>query len=532
MSNGFVFNKIALRMSFQLFLRSEWFLCYCLQIYCVMKKLLLICIAFFSLILPCHSLTDLDYHLGKSKYGTALLSDEESFHGENSAMLSVQEDGNYIRVSVYFDEPLPIEDLDHLSMWMYPLAGNGNVQIEIFLDGDSDSSYNSKSSADARLRSAKESWSDINIEPGQWNELDGFDLSYEVYGEDGSGALDEQKQQLQGLGVVRLYITIYKDPSVEMTSIFVDYIKIGDQIISFEQLEKEDIKSGPATASPGGQITYTLTYGNNLQEPVDLVITEIYDSRTIFVSADPRPDAGTDNTWTIRQLQPGQHGQIVVKVRTNKFSCKADINGKASGTGFTSVKNFLSNDLESYEVTNTVRLSSSEFNATATVVTAVRPVAGSTLSHYHHGYGDYLSQGRLKYSSSSITFQQEMNAECSVVKVNTSSQAMVFNGRLYAQNAFYSPAREISMNEKYRYADNLSLGTNIRLSKSNTDLLSVSSFSGWAEIAQKWRDTSYMQHYVGSFSRDAEAHTRISRKSKSRGEESLECCFGSQGESP
>lgn len=493
-----------------------------------MKKLTAALIALFCLIWTCQSLTDLDYRLGTSKHGSASLSDLESFHGENSARLSVDEEGNYIRVSVYFDYPMPIVDLDHLSMWMYPQSGNGNIQIEIFLDGDADGSYNSKSSDDARLRSAKKSWSEMSIETEQWNELDGFDLCYEEYGEDGLATLDERAQQLQGLDVVRIYITIYKDPGVETTSVFLDYIKAGDQIISFEPLEEEVIKSGPASASPGGQITYTLTYGNNLQEPIDLVITEFYDSRTIFVSADPGPDAGTDNVWTIRSLQPGEHGQIVVKVKTNKFSCKADINGRASGTGFTSIKNIVSNDLESYEVTNTVRLASSGFNATDTVRTAIRPVAGSSTSFNHHGYGDFRSQGWLKYSSSSIILQQAMNASRSPVLVNPGSKTLTFCGHLYASNAFLSPAREISYSEEYRYADSLRLDTNLRLSKSNTDLQSLSSFSGWAEIAQKWRNTSYMQHYVGSFSRDLQAHTRIAKKTKSRSEDSLECCFASQ----
>lgn len=39
------------------------------------------------------SLTDLDYHLGKSKYGAAELSEDESFHGDNSAELSVSNKG-------------------------------------------------------------------------------------------------------------------------------------------------------------------------------------------------------------------------------------------------------------------------------------------------------------------------------------------------------------------------------------------------------------------------------------------------------
>ena len=41
----------------------------------------------------------IDYGLGKSKYGIAMISDEKAFHGPNSAMLSVFENKKYISLS-------------------------------------------------------------------------------------------------------------------------------------------------------------------------------------------------------------------------------------------------------------------------------------------------------------------------------------------------------------------------------------------------------------------------------------------------
>lgn len=113
-------------------------------------------LCFLSLILICTGLTDLDYNLGNSKYASSYISEEESFHGSHAALLSVDEKGSYIRISVYLDEPLPLEELDHLSMWVIPEAGDGIAQIELFLDGDGDGSYDSHSEADARIRSMKE----------------------------------------------------------------------------------------------------------------------------------------------------------------------------------------------------------------------------------------------------------------------------------------------------------------------------------------------------------------------------------------
>ena len=128
-------------------------------------------------------LTNLDYHLGQSKYGDASVSGEERFHGSNSAKLSVDSKGNYIRISIYMDEPQPLDDLNLFSMWINPQTGNGKIQLELFLDGDGDESYDSASSSDLSLRSLQKTWSDLEMSYSQWNELDGFDLEYEKYGD-------------------------------------------------------------------------------------------------------------------------------------------------------------------------------------------------------------------------------------------------------------------------------------------------------------------------------------------------------------
>jgi len=167
-----------------------------------------------SLVIPVTGLTDLDYHLGKSKYGAALISEEESFHGHNSAELSVSDKGDYIRITVYLDEPLPLSDLNYFSMWVNPQAGDGKVQLEFFLDGDEDDSYNSDRLQDARLRSIRKAWSEIDMSSAQWNELDGFDLNYEKYNDKAFGidSLENCQSRLRGEKIVRIYLTLYKDP--------------------------------------------------------------------------------------------------------------------------------------------------------------------------------------------------------------------------------------------------------------------------------------------------------------------------------
>jgi len=212
---------------------------------------LLILIIFSQIwIINAHGLTNLDYYLSKSKYAEASISDQMGFHGPNSASLSVVNKGTYSRVSIYLDDPMPLEDLDLLSMWVNPQLGNGKIQLDLLLDGDGSDSYDSKNSQDARVRSISKSWSDLGMSHSQWNELDGFDLDFEKYGDKSVpvGNLDDFRSRMKGMGVVRIYITLYKDPTMPETTAFIDYIKIGDEIVSFEPLEEEDIKDGPKTA--------------------------------------------------------------------------------------------------------------------------------------------------------------------------------------------------------------------------------------------------------------------------------------------
>jgi hypothetical protein len=472
------------------------------------------------------SLTDLDYHLGKSKYGDVALSEEESFHGDTSAELSVSDKGTYIRISVYMDQPISLEDLDLLSMWIDPESGDGQIQLDLFMDGDGDGSYNSKDSNDTRIRSLKESWSRRGMISNQWNELDGFDLTYEKYGDKGFsvGSLESCRERLSGQKVVKLYITLYKDKNVPKTSAFIDYIKIADQLISFEPLENEAIKDGPTSVSPGSTITYTITYGNNLLEPVDLVVREDYDPATSFVRADPEPDPGTTNVWTIRSLPPGKHGQIVVKIATAKLSCKAEIRGKVSGSGFTAVREDLSTDVQSYDVTNTVTLTCSEFNMTASATTAVRAVKGSILNYEAHGSGLYNSQELIGYSPTKIVAYREIASNSAPVWLNISLEPIVFQGSWSARQRWENKPRDLSWSESYYQARLLNLSFRTQLTKSLTYQETSSHFIGLADRDSLLNGATIIQMFAGNYTLKSKATAAWSSRRPSTSKSWLDFC--------
>ncbi len=472
-----------------------------------------------SLIVVGSCMTDLDYRLSKTKDSDSAITSEESFHGDVSARLSVKNAGNYARIMIYMDEPIPIEELDSLSMQVDPISGDGDAQIEIFLDGDGDDSYNSGDSNDVRLRTIKKSWSETGIQPGEWSELDGTDLSYEKYGDDsfGTKSFEDCRKALSGKTAVRMYITVYKDSAVNTTTAYIDYLKIGDQIISFEPLERELAKSAPKSASPGSEMTYTITYGNNFLEPLNLQIRENYDPRTLFVSADPVPDEGTNNIWTIRDLPPGEHGQIRVLVRTGKISCKADIKGTVSGIGYASSNGRLSTDLIGFTVTNSVDIVSSKFNITASASTLIRSIEGSTIAFREHGSGYYSSEEQLSYSATRVYAFRDINASRSYYETNTSPSLLsgLFNRSWYASVLCEDKAKDMMMSEAYAEGMYLDLDSQAYLSKKSSYFDATSSFSGFSKHTLRLENNVYVERFVGNFTTTNNARAKSDTTSES-----------------
>jgi hypothetical protein len=472
-------------------------------------------------------LTDLDYQLSKLKNADASVSAGQSFHGGSSAELSVNEEGNYARIYIYPEPPLPIEDLDQLSMWIYPQSGDGTVQVELYFDGDGDDSYNSKSHQDARLLSEKKSCSGEEMSNHTWNELDGFDLEYEKYNDDEflPGSLDDCKSRLEGKRIVKIYITIFKGPNASEKSAFIDYIKIGDEIISFEPLEKEDIKDGPSSATPGGLMTYTITYGNNGIEPVDLIVKEDYDPRTVFIVSYPPPDPGTIDTWTFYNLPPGAHGQIVIKMRTRKPAAKALIDGYVSGNGFMCNEGRLSTEFDSYPITNTVHILAGEFNFSASATTKIRPIIGSVLQYGEHGAGDYQAEEKLTYNSVSINAQRHILAGFSPAAVNFSKNSIPLSLRgdwsanLRAENDY----RDILWSDRYSEAKSLNLSYRAQLGKTLSSLESAVQVQGLADRTANWPGGFIDTYLAGNFTLAGNARWKWANKTVSPDKEWLEC---------
>ncbi|HWQ19842.1 MAG TPA: hypothetical protein VN455_08705, partial [Methanotrichaceae archaeon] len=454
-----------------------------------------------SLMWTSAGLTDIDYRLTKSQSGNSSITGENSFHGPSSAKISIVKTSKSIGINL--KKPLPIEDLDKLSFWIDPAAGDGDLALTIYLDGDGDDKYSSKSGADARLYTTKASWEKLGLAPGQWNELDAFDQVFKKTGDSKTkGGLSSLESLMLGKRITKISITLYKDGNVT-TVYYLDFIKIGSQVISFEPLEKKQVKTGPKSASYGGTMTYTITYGNTYYMPLDIKVTEYYDPRTAFMEASIPPDPGTTNVWTIKQVPPGVFGQIKIKVKALKPKVEADISGHVEGDGYAAVRRVFSTGLEPYQISNTVTISSDEFNLTGSTTTAVRSALGSSVEFSEHGAGLYKSTEALSYDTPNMSMAQELHATRAPMQVDLGGYHLASSGSWFAKREVRVPAVCGLLRENYISADGLSLNSSAwtrgTKSKSLAYMADDSSFKGIALYDYKWNRTGASEMMAGTF---------------------------------
>ena len=93
-----------------------------------------------------------------------------------------------------------------------------------------------------------------------------------------------------------------------------DGTKLTYEVI-FSSINVTISKTGSTTANQGDDITYTITYKNEgTFSATNVVVTETYPVEVEYVSANPEPDSGFDNKWTIGTLAPNGEGTIIITV--------------------------------------------------------------------------------------------------------------------------------------------------------------------------------------------------------------------------
>jgi len=163
-------------------------------------------------------------------------------------------------------------------------------------------------------------------------------------------------------------------------------------------------------------VTYTINYTNSGGvDLTNLSITENYPKGMTFISADPAPDTGTNNKWTIGTLSAGSSGQIIIKLKVLESRDLAFTeSGSVTGEGFVMVSKDLSTEQKPYSLKNVVTLSCAELSSvSASAFTTVRGVPGTSLELTEHGSGIYSSDEilNLQTKNKSIMLQKSTEAE-------------------------------------------------------------------------------------------------------------------------
>ena len=443
----------------------------------------------------------LDYYIG----GRGQLFGGDGFHGPHSARLDYDQKIRYIRIDL--EGTLSFEELDDLCVKMKLLTVNGKIGIDLYLDGDGDGKWSSKSPYDVKLYARPDEWHKTGWPIGVWTDLYAFEFDYEKSGDSpfGEMSLVDWQEELGGnLEVVQIYIRLYV--TGHGICLF-DYFNINDMVLSFEPNEGPYEKEGkPSRISQGSKITYTITYGNDFNDTIltNLVIVEDYDPRMTLLSADPPPDPGTTNVWTIGNVSPGQYGRIVLVMKMVKQNFVADVDGRVSGNGFVSVRRRFTTEREPHLIINQVRISCDQFERRGRVETPVKPVVGTTLSFSEHGSGSYESEEVLSYRTTRMKMNREFDAVRAPSVLNLSSgRAIGYNSGWYASHLCMDEKRGSIIWERYLRADRLNCTGAAEVRSTRLILDSESNFSGMAIYqieSHTDRDALISSVFEGSYS--------------------------------
>ena len=252
-------------------------------------------------------------------------------------------------------------------------------------------------------------------------------------------------------------------------------------IICKAQLNKT---ASASTVLPGGIITYTIAYQNKDSNTIyDVVIVESYPPGTIFISASPPPDEGTENRWTIGDLPAGASGTITIMVRApDEAKIKFFMEQSASGLGFVRTYKDLDTGRKPQVLTNQVSMTgrgiSGQFAASTVTISGE---AGTKLAMRESGSGSYEREEELRYLRENRSIKDATN-------LSASYQAMKFllpgNGSInYAskwtdrQKAKNYVTAE-SVEESYRYASKIQKESQIEMDRNGTNMTVDSQFEG------------------------------------------------------
>jgi len=267
-------------------------------------------------------------------------------------------------------------------------------------------------------------------------------------------------------------------------------------------------KSCASTVSLGGTVTYTITY-SNLGETnlTNVVITENYPDGLTFISADPAPDSGTNNKWTIGTLRAGESGKITIKMKVpdSTLDLSYTENGSVAGEGIVIISKEMSTVQKPYKLENIVTISGSyketKVSATASAITTVS-ASGSSLEITEHGSGTYESEeeSSLSLEDGGIHFDKTTKAEYSPTTFKCSDGFVMEVPSKWSQDiCIHNYAKGIAIHKTITAATTLEDETKIDTKNNGYSMKFDSKFLGYLHVGKKTKVAATSEHYIGEF---------------------------------
>ncbi|NQE53243.1 hypothetical protein C5S29_06585 [ANME-1 cluster archaeon GoMg3.2] len=263
--------------------------------------------------------------------------------------------------------------------------------------------------------------------------------------------------------------------------------------------------SSPNPVAPGGTVTYTVNYTNSGGiDLTNVTLTENYPKGMTFISADPAPDAGTNNKWTIGTLSAGASGQIIIKLKVPESrDLSFTESGSVTGEGFVMVSKDLTTEQKPYSLKNVVTLSCVELApVSASAFTTVSGVPGTSLEITEHGSGIYSSDEILNLGTKnkSIKLQKSTEAEYQPTSFNFSDGfAVNFATRWMQDICAKNMVMGDAMHKKIKDASYIKDETIAEVGKYRTSMEFESSFYGAAHIGTVSKSAKTSEDYIGAF---------------------------------
>nr|QNO56922.1 hypothetical protein KMABBJJO_00001 [Methanosarcinales archaeon ANME-1 ERB7] len=262
--------------------------------------------------------------------------------------------------------------------------------------------------------------------------------------------------------------------------------------------------SSPTSVSPGGTVNYTIIYtyavGPNL---TNVTITEKYPAGVTFISANPAPDVG-NNKWIIGTLYANKKpGKIDIMVKVPESDLSFTESGSVSGEGFVMVSKELSTEQSPYSLKNVVTLSCTELPpVSASAITAVGEVVGTSVDITEHGSGLYSSDEVLNLQTKNKTISLEKTTEAKYMPTSfnfSNGFSTSFSSKWVQDICIKNDVIGVAVHKKISSASRIKDDTRSEVDASSIAMAFTSSFFGVTHIGSKSKDAKTSEDYIGVF---------------------------------